>query len=104
MGEFTKVTTVDKLAPGRGMTARVGATHVAVFNVGGVFHALHGLCPHQGGLLGLGALSGCVVKCPEHGMRFDVTTGATPGAPPGSGFGAKRLAVKVEGDDVMVSV
>ncbi|GAA0641751.1 Rieske (2Fe-2S) protein [Brevundimonas lenta] len=104
MAEFTKVTTVDKLPPGRGASVRIGATDVAVFNVGGVFHAIDGVCPHQGGLLGLGRLSGCVVKCPEHGMRFDVTTGTSPGAPPGGGLACKVFEVKVEGDDVMVSV
>jgi len=104
MAEFTKVATVDQLAPGRGTTVRVGNTDVAVFNVDGVFHAIDGLCPHQGGLLGFGPLSGCVVKCPEHGMRFDVTTGATPGAPPGGGFTVKVFEVKVEAGDVLVSV
>ena len=102
MREFRKVTTVDDLPPGRGMTARVGGAEVAFFNVDGIFHALQGLCPHEGGLLGLGKLSGCVVACPRHGLRFGVGTGAMPGA--SGGLQVKTFAVKVEGGDVLVAV
>lgn len=100
MDEFKKVTTVDRLSPGQCMTAIVNDKYVAVFNVDGAFHALDGSCPHMGGLLGNGTLDGCVVKCPEHGMRFDVTTGVMPGG----GLKAKKFAVKVEGGDVLVEV
>jgi nitrite reductase (NADH) small subunit len=48
---------------------------VALFNVEGSFYALDGVCPHQGGPLGKGKLTGCVVTCPWHGWQFDVTTG-----------------------------
>src|SRR5262245_33578844 len=48
---------------------------VALFNVDGTFYALDGICPHQGGPLGKGALTGCIVTCPWHGFQFDVTTG-----------------------------
>lgn len=100
MDEFAKVTTVDALPPGSAMTARVNDKYIAVFNVDGEFHALDGVCPHMGGLLGNGKLSGCVIKCPEHGIRFDVTTGGPPG---GRGLSTCKFAVKVEGNDVMVS-
>ena len=101
-GEFTKVTSVDALLPGRSMMARVGSTHVAVFNVDGVFHALDGLCPHQAGPLGRGRLTGCIVTCPVHGLRFDVRTGAMPGA--SGGLQLKTFEVRVEGGDVLVAV
>ncbi|MBT4865448.1 MAG: Rieske 2Fe-2S domain-containing protein, partial [Planctomycetaceae bacterium] len=45
------------------------------FNVDGEFHALDGVCPHAGGPLGEGGLSGNIVTCPWHGWQFDVTTG-----------------------------
>jgi 3-phenylpropionate/trans-cinnamate dioxygenase ferredoxin subunit len=79
MAEFNKVTRVEELPLGKRMTAVVNGSYIAVFNVDGAFLALDGNCPHQGGLLGNGTLDGWVVKCPEHGLRFDVTTGAAPG-------------------------
>ena len=48
---------------------------VALFCVDGEYFALDGVCPHQGGPLGQGVLSGCVVTCPWHGWQFDVHDG-----------------------------
>jgi len=101
MNDFKKVTTLDRLSPGQCMSAVVDDQYVALFNVDGVVHALAGNCPHMGGLLGNGTLTGSVVKCPEHGMRFDVTTGTTPG---GRGLRVTKFAVKVENADVLVSL
>ena len=53
----------------------VAGNIVALFNVDGELHALDGICPHQGGPLGQGALHGCVVSCPWHGWEYDVTDG-----------------------------
>jgi nitrite reductase/ring-hydroxylating ferredoxin subunit len=100
MAEFQKVTTVDELSPGQCLTAVVNNRYVAVFNVDGTFHATDGSCPHQAGLLGNGKLYGCVVTCPEHGFRFDVTTGVMPGG----GLSVKKCEVKVEGGEVFVAV
>ena len=74
---------------------------IALFNVDGRFHALDGICPHQGGSLGKGKLTGCIITCPWHGWQFNVSTGQheanrsliQPGFP-----------VKVDGDDVLVEV
>ena len=88
------------MSPGKCKTVAVDNRYIAVFNVDGTFHALYGKCPHKGGMLGNGTLTGCVVKCPEHGMRFDVTTGVACDG----GLRADALAVKVEGGDVLVAV
>jgi nitrite reductase (NADH) small subunit len=74
---------------------------VALFNVAGAFHALDGICPHQGGPLGKGKLTGCIVTCPWHGFQFDVTTGQH--------LTSKSLVhptfpVKVEGRDIFVEL
>jgi nitrite reductase/ring-hydroxylating ferredoxin subunit len=61
--------------PGNSLECVVGDQIFALYNVAGQFHALDGICPHQGGPLGKGRLSGCVVTCPWHGWQFDVTNG-----------------------------
>lgn len=48
---------------------------IALFNVEGDYFALDGICPHQGGPLGQGAIHGCVVSCPWHGWEYDVHDG-----------------------------
>ena len=51
---------------------------IALFNVEGQFHALDGLCPHQGGPLGKGQLAGCIVTCEGQDPISPRRAGATP--------------------------
>jgi nitrite reductase (NADH) small subunit len=66
---------VGQCPPGSSCEIVVGEQVVALFNVDGNFHALDGICPHQGGPLGEGELTGCIVTCPWHGWQFDVRSG-----------------------------
>jgi nitrite reductase/ring-hydroxylating ferredoxin subunit len=66
---------VEDCPPGGSLETVVGESIVALFNVDGQFFALDGICPHQGGPLGEGKLTGCIVTCPWHGWQFDVRTG-----------------------------
>jgi nitrite reductase (NADH) small subunit len=99
MARWIRVCSLQQCRPGEAREWLVEDRIVALFNVGGRFYALDGLCPHQGGPLGKGSLSGCIVTCPWHGWQFDVSTGqhetnrslSQPGFP-----------VRVEGDDVLV--
>ena len=70
-----QIAAVEDCPPGQCMEAVAGDRIIALFNVDGGFYALDGVCPHQGGPLGQGALSDCVVTCPWHGWQFDVRTG-----------------------------
>lgn len=76
---------------GSRLVTDVGGIEVAVFNIHGEMHAIPNRCPHVGGPLGNGALTGYtdvsdddtivyddtenIVECPWHCWRFDVTTG-----------------------------
>ncbi len=70
-----RVASTDDLPPGSGREVIVADRVVALFRVGDEFYALDGLCPHAGGPLGEGCLTGTRVTCPWHGWQFDVTTG-----------------------------
>lgn len=74
-GSFVRAISAADVPSGEGRTVDVGGRPLAIFNVGGVFHAIDDTCPHQEGPLGEGFLSGCVVACPWHFWEFDVTTG-----------------------------
>ena len=86
--------------PGSAVECVAGDRIVALFNVDGAFHALDGICPHQGGPLGKGMLTGCVVTCPWHGWQFDVTSGQHQIS---AAIVHARYVAKVEGDEVLVS-
>lgn len=75
MSQWIRVAAASEVPVGSGGEFVAGERIVAVFNVSGQLYALDGICPHQGGPLGKGALAGCIVTCPWHGFQFDVTTG-----------------------------
>lgn len=73
---WTRVARAADLAPGAAAVVEAGGRKIALYNVGGAFHATANDCLHQGGQLGCGALDGAVITCHRHGWAFDVTTGA----------------------------
>jgi len=101
MAGFVKVLKKGDLAAGSGKTVDVNGKAVAVFNVEGTFYAIDDTCVHRGGPLGEGEMDGKIVACPWHGWRYDVTTGVNQMNPEVT---VSKYEVKVEGDDVLVSV
>jgi nitrite reductase (NADH) small subunit/3-phenylpropionate/trans-cinnamate dioxygenase ferredoxin subunit len=91
---------VEEVPPGTGRVVDVAGAPVALFNVGGRFHAIANTCPHQGGPLGEGFLDGCIVTCPWHFWQFDVTKGQASEFPE---MTIDRYVVKVEAGEVHVS-
>ena len=75
MNDWIPIAAVDECLPGASIERLAGDRMVAVANVDGTFHALDGLCPHQGGPLGTGVLCGSTLTCPWHGWQFDVESG-----------------------------
>ena len=75
MSDWIQVAAAHDCPPGQCMEIVARDRILALYNVDGAFYALDGVCPHQGGPLGKGELSGCIVTCPWHGWQFDVRTG-----------------------------
>jgi nitrite reductase (NADH) small subunit len=75
MTEWISIADAADCPPGTSIERVAAGRIVAIVNVDGRYHALDGLCPHQGGPLGTGSLCGTVLTCPWHGWQFDVVTG-----------------------------
>jgi nitrite reductase/ring-hydroxylating ferredoxin subunit len=93
LGRMSKhvVARVAELAPGKRKLVTVRGRPIAIFNIKGEFFGLLNRCPHQGGSLCDGVLTGLVesdepgtyrysrageiLRCPWHGWEFDVRTG-----------------------------
>jgi nitrite reductase (NADH) small subunit len=101
MAEWFRVASVGEVSPGGGIERVAGGRVVALFRVDGRYYALDGVCPHAGGPLGEGRLSGNVVTCPWHGWQFDVTTGRHC---LNDNITHAHFSVKVEGDDLYVEI
>ena len=102
MGELITVAKLSELPPGTCRHVYAGGRAVAIFNVGGTFHAIGGTCTHRGGPLGEGELDGTVVTCPWHGAQFEVTTGQVVGPP--AGQSVATYEVVVEGEEIQVDI
>jgi nitrite reductase (NADH) small subunit len=74
--DWVRIASAAECPPGTSIERVVERRVVALANVAGSWHAIDGLCPHQGGPLGTGMLCGAVLTCPWHGWQFDVTTGS----------------------------
>ena len=77
--------------PGSRKLVQVGNRAIVIFNIKGVLFALSDKCPHRGGSLSKGKLTGLIespapgeysysrpgeiVRCPWHNWEFDVRTG-----------------------------
>jgi 3-phenylpropionate/trans-cinnamate dioxygenase ferredoxin subunit len=90
-----------ELAPGQRKLAFIDGRSIVLFNVEGTLHAIDNACPHNGASLAGGQLEGCVLRCPAHGLRFDVRTGCMPG--PG-GLSVTTFPVEIVDSKVVVSL
>lgn len=85
------VAKVSEVPPGGRKLVTVRGRPIAIFNLGGTFFGLLNRCPHQGGSLCDGLLTGLIesdepgayrysrageiIRCPWHGWEFDIRTG-----------------------------
>jgi len=75
MPDWTRIASVEDCPAGKSIEIVHVGRVIALYHLEGKFYALDGVCPHQGGPLGKGTMTGCVVTCPWHGWQFDVVTG-----------------------------
>lgn len=57
-------------------SVRFGDREIAIFNLGDRFLAVDNRCPHKGGPLADGIVSGATVVCPLHARKVNLETGA----------------------------
>lgn len=74
-GEPVFVGLVSEIPPGKAKSVALDKFKVAVFNVGGRFHAIKDACPHAEYPLVKGTLRGELVSCSSHNWQFNVRTG-----------------------------
>jgi nitrite reductase/ring-hydroxylating ferredoxin subunit len=110
------VAKASDIAPGNKLAAKVGNRDIAVFNVDGEFYALANTCPHEGGPLCEGFVTGIAlsdgpndyriarkgefIRCPWHGWEFDIKTGQSWCDP--KSVRARQFNVRVAHGDELV--
>src|SRR5271169_5868564 len=93
--EYIKVTQMDKIPIGTMKSFLFGGKQILISNIEGTIYAINSPCTHQSGDLSKGNLEGKTVTCPNHGAKFDVTTGKNIS-------GAKMGFLKIKIRDEMI--
>jgi nitrite reductase (NADH) small subunit/3-phenylpropionate/trans-cinnamate dioxygenase ferredoxin subunit len=96
-----RVAQLTDLEPGTCLSVEAEGIGIALFNVAGAVYALDNTCPHAGGPLGEGTVTGMLVTCPWHGWRYDVRTGTRPENPD---IRVACYPVRIEGNEIHVSI
>lgn len=81
---------------------KVGDLLIAVYNLGGVFHATSDICTHEYACLSDGFVIDGMIECPLHQGCFDIASGEAQGAP--VTVDLKTYEVRIEGEDIYVLV
>lgn len=115
-GNFIAVGKTGEFKDGDKKKVAIGGKEIMVARVGDKYYAIANRCPHMGGDLSAGVLTGTIIQCPWHGSQFDVTDGHNVRWTSGTGLMAslyklaksprpvKTYHVKIEGDDILVEL
>ena len=74
--KYVAVAAVTDLPCGQMMRVEAHGDRILVVNLDGDLHAICDTCSHEDASLYLGALDNGTIRCPLHGSRFDLKTGA----------------------------
>lgn len=81
MADCIPLVDIGALPVGRGLRVCKAGHDLAVFRVGDSVFAIDDSCPHAGGSLANGQLNGTRVRCPVHGLMFELDPRRSPGPP-----------------------
>ncbi|QEE29134.1 Rieske (2Fe-2S) protein [Terriglobus albidus] len=103
MSQWVRLCSIRE-APEEGKAMQVTTANgvdVCLARLDGELRALDNWCPHRRGPLGEGWVEGGAIVCPWHAWAFDLKTGV---AHPPERASVEALALKTEGDDLLVDL
>lgn len=101
--EWIRVAYCDDIPLREGREVVIGRRSVAVFNLGDKFLAVENRCPHRGGPLADGIVTGESVVCPLHAWKINLQNGGVqrPAETPAC---VNTFATKVEAGMLLMEV
>lgn len=98
---FQRVGSLMAIRSGGRLVVNVGGKGIVVVDTPSGLVAVQSECPHNGGPICEGELSGGILSCPWHGYNFNVHTGECEDD---LALKLERYDVRTIGDDVLVRV
>jgi nitrite reductase (NADH) small subunit len=86
-----------------GRAVKIRNREIAIFNLGERFLAVENRCPHKGGPLADGIVSGTTVVCPLHAWRMSLETGKGVNGPSASSC-VETFPTRVEGGVILLDL
>jgi 3-phenylpropionate/trans-cinnamate dioxygenase ferredoxin subunit len=102
MPQFVRACAITDVPDGGAVRVFVGEVPVAIVRSEGEVYAIHDVCSHANVPLSEGEVDDQTIECWLHGSRFDLVTGRPTGLP--ATQPVPVYPVKIDGDDVLVSV
>lgn len=100
---WIRVTGCDSIPVREGKAVELAGRRIAIFNLGDSFLAVDDRCPHRGGPLSDGIVSGSNITCPLHAWTFDLNRGQVLNHPESSACLA-TFPVRVEDGHLSVQL
>ena len=100
---WVRIAAADSLPAREGRAVIVGGHEIALFNLGDRFFATDNRCPHRGGPLCDGIVTGAAVVCPLHAWKIDLRTGGVE-RPAGGAACVRAYPTRVEDGVVFIDV
>ncbi len=101
--QWVRITETQNIPLREGRSVKVAGREIAIFNLGDCFLAVDARCPHKGGPLAEGIVTGTTVVCPLHAWKINLETGsvARPDANPPC---VTTYRTRIESDVVLIEI
>jgi nitrite reductase (NADH) small subunit len=101
---WVRITASENVPPREGRAVLVGGREIALFNLGDRFLATDNRCPHQGGPLCDGIVTGSSVVCPLHAWKVNLASGAVERPAAGKDHCVATYPVRVDNGIVVIGL
>jgi nitrite reductase (NADH) small subunit len=100
---WIRVTHAENIPLREGRAVQLGSEEIAIFNLGDEFLAVGNRCPHRGGPLADGIVTGNSVVCPLHSWKVCLNSGAVT-RPAGEPACTQSYPVRIVDGIVLVQI
>ena len=99
MVKWVNIAKTSEIEPGQNIVIKCEGEDIAIFNAGEAFYAVNNPCPHQGGPLNQGVLTGKLITCPWHGWQYDLKSGCPITTP-----NLRTYPLRLDGDTLQIAI
>jgi nitrite reductase (NADH) small subunit len=104
MTRWVRITSSANIPLREGRAVLVAGRELALFNLGDQFLATDNQCPHQGGPLCDGIVTGTSVVCPLHAWKVDLASGCVQRPATASDHCVETYPTRVEDGIVLIGL